>query len=118
MLVIRQTQWDEMQNSLNLEFENRCLAELRATYPERLAGEDEEILREDIREGIEKANSYDITDDTLVIEFLKFTVEYGREFPYTEKTEWAGEILENSFTTAEEKLTALSRQRAFEKLDS
>lgn len=117
MLIIRQEQWDEMQDSLNLEFEDRCLAELRATYPEQLADEDEEMLREDIRNGVEKAKSYDITDDTLVIEFLKFTVEYGREFPYTEKTEWAGEILENPFTTAEEKLTALARRRALDKLD-
>ena len=117
MLVIRQEQWDEMQSSLNLDFEDRCLAELRAAYPERLADEDDEVLREDVRAGIEKAKSYAITDDALVIEFLKFTVEYGREFPYTDNTEWAGEILEDSFTTEEEKLTALAQQRALEKLD-
>ena len=116
MLVIRQEQWDAMQNSMHCEFEERCIAELRAFYPERLKTVEDETLREDVRSGLEKAERFGIKDDSFVIEFLKFIVEYGREFPYAEETEWACEILENSFSTEEEKITSLTRHRTLETL--
>jgi hypothetical protein len=116
MLVIRQEQWDAMQTSLHQEFEERCLAELRAFYPERLKTVEDESLREDVRSGLGKAERFGIKDDSFVIEFLKFIVEYGREFPYAEETEWACEILENDFSTEEEKITSLTRRRTLETL--
>ncbi|MBS1793006.1 MAG: hypothetical protein JSS81_04085 [Acidobacteria bacterium] len=114
MLVIRREQWDEMQNSLNLEFENRCLAELRASYPEKLKDVDEDVLRDDVRGGLGKTGRFRLKDDGFIVEFLKYTVEYGRDFPDLEETLWAREILDNGFLTEEQKMTALARHRTLE----
>ena len=114
MLVIRQKQWDAMQESMHLAFEDRCITELRASYPKRLKKVEDEDLREDVRVGIRRAEEFGITDDTFVINFLGFLVEYGRDFAETEETVWAREILENDYYTEEDKLQELSRRRTLE----
>jgi hypothetical protein len=111
VLVIRKEQWDSMEGSLHLSFEERAMAELRSTYPKRLQNVEDEELREDVRVGRSRAQEFGITDDGFVMQFLEFIVEYGRGFAETEETTWAREILENEYYDEEEKLSRLSRHR-------
>lgn len=103
-----------MQDSRHLEFEDRCLVELRASYPKRLEKVEDEVLREDVRTGLKRAEESGISNDSFAIEFLGFIVVYGRDFAETVETAWAKEILENEFYSEEEKLRELSRHRTLE----
>lgn len=111
MIVIRKEQWNAMENSLRLSFENRAMAELRSSYPEKLKDVQDEDLRKDVRTGMNKAEKSGIKDEAFVMKFLEFIVEYGRDFADTEETAWAREILEEAYLTEEEKITKLMRHR-------
>lgn len=113
MLVIRKEQMDVFGNYEIRKFEDRMVLHLRSSLPEETKSITERVLREMIHAGIDKAESYQVTDEVDVERFLECVVRYGRVFDTDPKTSWAGEILRDESFTGTEKMNQINDYELF-----
>ena len=118
MLVIRNEQMEALnQNSLE-QFENRMVDHLRDIFPVETEDMSTEDLRHLIREGIDKAEAYDITDEVEVETYLECVVQYGVNFDTDPQTAWVGEILRDERFSETDKMERIDEHRMAELLDA
>lgn len=114
MLQIREEQLDLLSNYMLKRFEDRMIVHLRDNFPESTKEFSEAELRQMIRAGLDKANTYDVTDEVDVERYLEFMLDYGPDFDVSAKTSWAGEILKKPDLTGTEKILKLDEYELFE----
>jgi hypothetical protein len=113
MLVMRKEQMDVFGNYEIKKFEDRMVLHLRSSLPEEAETITEEVLRQMIQTGIDKAESYQVTDEVDVERFLECMVRYGSDFDTDPKTSWAGEILRDEGFTGTEKMNQINDYELF-----
>lgn len=113
MLIIRKEQWDVLSKYMVDQFVDRALAYLQRAFPEQTKDIPEQELRSIIRAGIDKAESYGITDEVDVERFLECMVRYGSDFDTDPETSWAGQILHDESLTGTEKMNQIDDYALF-----
>ena len=104
MLVIRKEQMEALSKQRLQQFEDRLVQYLTETMPDQCAARGEDQLRQDIRHGIERAVSYDITGERDVAGYVELLVRLGRDFDQRAETSWVQAILSDRMSTAENRL--------------
>lgn len=118
MLVIRKGQMEVLSKYMLEQFENRMVDHLRDIFPVQTEDMTTEDLRHLIREGVDKAEAYDITDELEVETYLECMVQYGVNFDTDTKTSWAGEILRDESFSETDKMQRIDEHRMAELLDA
>jgi len=118
MLVIRKEQMKVLSKYMLEQFENRMVDHLRDMFPEQTEDMTTEDLRHLIREGIDKAEAYDITDELEVETYLECMVQYGVNFDTDTQTAWAGKILHDERFSETDKMQRIDEHRMAELLDA
>ena len=90
-----------------------CSIHLRSNFLEQTKNLPEHVLREMIRSGINKAETYEVTDEVDVERFLECMVRYGEDFDNDPKTSWAGEILRDEGFNGREKMNRINDYELF-----
>ncbi len=111
MLQLRPEQMEAFENYMRQRFEKKMLAHLRRTFPTRLADTTDDQLRQLISEGIQHAESHDITLEDDVRRFLEAAVILGPDF-HTQAA-WAAEILRDDALDATEKMNRIEAHDAY-----
>lgn len=111
MLTIRKEQMEVLSNYVLEEFENRQVAHLQNIFPAQTGDMTPEDLKSLIRQGIDKAETYDITDELEVESYLECMVQYGLNFDTDQQTSWAGEILRDENLSESDKMELIDEQR-------
>jgi hypothetical protein len=91
MPVIRHEQMEELNRRQAEKFEDRMVEHLRETFPEPCQEMGEDALREDIRYGMDRAESYGIESEQDVCNYVNLMMALGRDFD-TDRP-WARRIL-------------------------
>ena len=94
------------------KFEDRMVLHLRSSLPEETKSITERVLREMIHAGIDKAESYQVTDEVDVERFLQCVVRYGQVLIPIPK-HLAGEILRDERFTGTEKMNQINDYELF-----
>jgi len=113
VLIIRKEQWDVLSKYMVDQFVDGAVVHLRKAFPEQTKNLTEPVLRGMIRTGIEKAESYDVTDEADVERFLECMVRYGSDFDTDPETSWAGQILYDESLTGTEKMNQIDDYALF-----
>ena len=113
MLVIRKQQMDVFRNYEIKKFEDRMVLHLRSGFPEQTKTIPEQALREMILTGIDKAESYKVTDEVDVERFLECIMRYGSDFDTDPNISWAAEILRDESFTGTEKMNQINNYELF-----
>lgn len=109
MLIIRKPQMDVFRKYMLGRFEDRMAEHLRSAFPSETGSIEEADLRATIREGVEKARSYDLVLKNDVRRYLEYMFIHGYDFDENPEIPWAGEILRNPEYDAVEKMDRLDR---------
>jgi|SRR5579859_794763 len=110
-MLIRQEQIDAFSEPMMRGFENRMATRLRSRFPEKLAGVSDDDLRQLIRAGIEKAQSYNVELDADVSRYLEYITEYGPDF---DARTWALRVLGDAGLNGSRKMDLLDDVKTFE----
>ncbi|MDD5033743.1 MAG: hypothetical protein PHE55_03215 [Methylococcaceae bacterium] len=98
MLTINKTQMSAFQDSLIRAFEERTYAHLKLFFPRHCLLLGEEPMRKIIRQGWQKAQSYDLTAECCVRSYIEFTCRLGSGFDTDPLLPWAARILNDKTT--------------------
>ncbi len=90
---IRQQQMDSFSPPVVRVFEDRMVVHLRQFFPEQCEALGDKGIREAIRHGIAKAESYRITSERDVCKYIDVMFAFGRDFDTDPDQAWAGTIL-------------------------
>lgn len=82
-------------------FEDEMFEHLRSAFPADFARVGETEVRSMIRDGIDRARSYDIVMECDVARYVELMLTMGPDFDRSTVTSWAGEILAGTDTGAE-----------------
>lgn len=93
MLRIRQEQMEEFNRCEAVKFENRMVEHLEENFPEECEEMGEEAVRETIRYGISRADSYGIEFEQDVCNYVNLMFVLGRDFDTDPGLPWAKRIL-------------------------
>ncbi len=85
-------------------FENEMAVYLARQYPDRSATMGDGVLRQLIRDGVNKARAHDIILERDVARYIEFMVILVPDFDESERTLWARAILKKRSATAKSKL--------------
>lgn len=99
MLIIRKEQMGVFEEVALKNFEDRMVIHLGKFFPEQCAALGDDGIREAIRYGIERAESYGIVDERDVCKYIDLTIVFGRDFDESPGTAWASSILNDEFLT-------------------
>jgi hypothetical protein len=113
-----QLQMEALSKYMLEQFENRMVDHLRdilAVQTEDMTTED---LRHLIRQGVDKAEAYKITDELEVETYLECMVQYGVNFDTDTQTSWAGEILRDERFSETDKMQRIDEHRMLELVDA
>jgi hypothetical protein len=113
MLKIREEQMKAFVQAVLLGYEDRMVIHLRSSFPEQTKTLPEHALREMIRTGMNKAEVYEVKDETDVERFLECMVRYGEDFDRDPQTSWAGEILRDEGFNGTEKMNQINDYELF-----
>jgi hypothetical protein len=113
MLKIRPEQMEEMSEYMLHQFEERMVEHLHSAFPDQTEELKKTDLQAIIRTGVDKAESYDVTDEVDVERYLECIVQYGTEFDTDVGTAWAGEILRTDTITGNEKMNQINDYELF-----
>ena len=91
MLIIRKEQMGVL--------EDRMMVHLQRFFPQQSAALGESGIRETIRYGIERAESYGIVDEGDVSKYLDLMIVFNQDFDTSPETSRAGLILNQEFLT-------------------
>jgi hypothetical protein len=97
MLTIRKEQLKVFSKNEDLKFEDRVSVHLHKIFPEQSETLGEEKLRELIRHGIARAQSYEIVAQRDVCKYIALMMIFGRDFDVDKKLPWASETLKEEF---------------------
>lgn len=111
MLMIRSEQIAALGEYMLRQFEARMHHALRADFPAESVELSDEELGEIIREGVERAEGYAVTDETDVERFLELMLRRGRTFDLTES--WANEILTEADLSGTQKMDKIDDYELF-----
>ena len=114
MLVLRSAQFDAFRDSSMGDFELRTVADLRSSFPEKLAPNSDEDLRTLIRYGLERSRVYGVINEDDVTRYFEYMVEYGADFDTAPGTWWAAPILTSPQKTGYEKMNELDDLTTFD----
>ena len=92
-MIIRNEQFETLEDSLTGEFENEMLQHVREFTPRHCKVMDEAGLRGVIRRSVRKARQYGFTNRGPVRLFIDLTFMFGSDFDTDPLLSWAGEIL-------------------------
>src|SRR5262249_32065729 len=90
-------------------FEDEMVDYFHREYADESRRLGDEQLRELIREGVEKGNSYYIVREVDVARFIQFMVAIAPDFDVSDKTPWARAILTDFQTPAPQKLERIAQ---------
>lgn len=102
---------DAFSRSAVETFEDRMVETLGARFPSECEELGEEGVRQRIRDGMERSASYEILTERDVAHFIRLMFGIRPDFDTSRKTSWVKEILEDTETPANERLTNI-RQTA------
>ena len=115
MFVLRQRHLDALARVAWESFEDRMADMLRQRFAEQCDELGEEVLRQRIADGIDRAERYDITAERDVATFLRYMFGLRPDFDTARETSYAGKILREKDVPASERLarikTAAREQR-------
>ncbi len=107
MVVIRKQQMDDMSPDEVRKFEDRMLEHLRECFPEECEDMSEDELREMIRHGVDKAESYGIDAEDDVCGYIDVMAVFGPDFDTDPECAWAAAILNDESIDPEDRSDAL-----------
>jgi hypothetical protein len=93
MVVIRKDQEAELVKAKVKVFEDRVIAHVRQFFPEESGRLDEPELRETIRYGMGRAETYGLVSERDVCWYIDMMFAFGRDFDVDPDLPWAAEIL-------------------------
>lgn len=96
------------------DFERRTIADLRSSFPDKLAANSDEDLRALIRYGLERARVYGVVNEDDVTRYFEYMVEYGADFDTAPGTCWAAQILTSPQKSGFEKMNELDDLTTFD----
>lgn len=92
-LIIRKEQMEAFREVAIKNFEDRTLAHLQESFPERCQELGELGVREAIRYGIKRAATYKIKSKYGVEKYIEVMFMFGRDFDVDANLPWARQIL-------------------------
>jgi len=107
MLVIRDEQMCALKAHMSEQFENRMVRHVREFFPEDFNALGEDKVRMEIRYGIDRANSYEITLEYDVCGYINLMFALGRDYDVDPSLRWAAQILNNAKLSGSSKLDRL-----------
>lgn len=117
MLVISKDQMNVFSDFMFGQFKNRMAHNLQENFPEKTSAISDEDLHTLILEGIDKAESYDITDEVDIERYLECMMRYGPDFDHSPSTSWAVDILNEDDITGTEKMNKINDYELFILMD-
>jgi hypothetical protein len=108
MLIIRREQFEPFRAAARERHVHALLRHLRAMFPGRSAGLDDEELKEVIAEGRRRSATFGIVHEVSVIRFIEVMFLMGPDFDTDPLRPWAGAILNSpAITDPDEKVDLL-----------
>ena len=95
MLIIRQEQMDEFIRIAAKSFEDWMLVHLKNFFPDEYQALGDPEIRETIKYGIGKAESYGITTEREVCKYIDLMFVLGQDFDTNPDLPWVQEILQD-----------------------
>jgi hypothetical protein len=95
MLIIRKVQDEQLSQVTRTEFEDRMILHINKHFPTHYEALGEGNCRELIRNGIVRAEQYEITSEIDVARYIDLSVVLGLDFDSDQRHPWAAEILNN-----------------------
>ncbi len=93
MLTIRPKQLAELRASMSEALEGRLAAHLNRYFPDRCRELGADVLRREIRHGINQAERYGIRTGQGICKYLNLMFLFGRDFDTDPRFPWASRIL-------------------------
>ena len=112
MIMIRKEQMDHFSKVAEDAFEKKMVEYLQAEFSEELRNLklDEKALRGFVRQGIDAARKYKVSNAYDVQRYLACGLILGPEFDVSDATSWAGEILRLVDVGGEEKMDRIEHR--------
>ncbi len=107
MLIVRDEQMDVLKAYMAEQFENRMARHVESFFHEAFAAKEEEGTREEIKYGIDRAKSYEITLEYDVCGYVNLMFAFVRDFDVDPKLPWAATILNDEKLSGSSKLDRL-----------
>ena len=107
-MEIRKDQLDAMARSQEEDFRRRLKETLLEEYPDDCEDLGEEKLGVVIDQGISRARSYGIRSEEDIGLYFDIMFNLAFNFDTNSKYPWAGQVLQNSSLSAEDKLREIS----------
>lgn len=112
-MIIRREQMDTLSVSMLKQFVDRMVAHLKQDFPVQTENMPEDDLRNSIKQSMETAEKYDITDEVDIERYLECTLLYSHDFDVNPETAWAGEILRNEALSGFDKMNQINDYELF-----
>lgn len=109
MLLINKEQMAALKEKKRQSFVERMMDYLQQTFPEKTESLGEAGLREEIQNGMEMAEQYQMVTEREVARYIELMFYLGRDFDTSPQTPWAAPILRDRFSNAANRLRRLSR---------
>jgi hypothetical protein len=110
MLTIRKEQMDAFGRHVRRKYEDRVIAKIAKTYPERYKQDGEEKTRYFVKAGIEKSEKHAIEEDDDAERFILLLFECGLDFEKRPEMAECRRILEDKELPADAKVSLLYRE--------
>ena len=108
MLKVSKQQMAAFSKYLLEDFEKNATLRLRKKFPSKTKEMTDENLHKIIRDGIVKAESYNIIKKEDVMIYIEYMIFYGNDFDVNSATGWATKILRIRNLKGSEKVTRLT----------
>jgi hypothetical protein len=102
---------DSLALQMRINYEKNTLIYLKQKYPLFADGKSEEQMLAFIRDGIDKAESYNVNKRKDVSKFIEYMVMLGRNFDQEPSNAWALKILNIRNLTGDEKIRRLIKKK-------
>lgn len=109
MLVIRKPQMETLAGHCRLEFEQRMVAHVNRSWPERSKAMGPEAVRQSVREAVAQAAACGITAEYDVARFIDLRYALALDFDRSPRWPWAAKILGDSDLSGHDKVERLWR---------
>jgi len=114
MLRLRQEQMEIFAEHQLQRDAKSMVQTLRLEYPDATNEYNNSDLIALVLEGIQRAQSYDLSDQGDVERFVGLMLEFGHDFDTNPETSWAGNILKDTEIEGDDKMQALDDHILFE----
>ena len=104
MFVLRTQHIEAFEQGYREAFEDRMVRHVDAKFPVEFDKLGEDKVRRRIREGVERAERYEIREQPHVARFIRFMFALGPDFDTARKTAWVREILKDTSVPPAERL--------------